>query len=77
MGRSVRILACRLGGALDLLAVFVGTGGQHRFVALHPFEAPDGVSRDGRVGVTDVRGRVHVVDRCGQVVFRFHFWVLR
>ena len=62
-------LAGGLGGALDLLAVLVGAGGQHGVVALHALEARDGLGGDGGVRVPDVRRGVHVVDGSGEVVF--------
>jgi len=66
-------LAGGAGGALDLLAVLVGAGGQHGAVALHRLEAPHQVGHDGGVGVADVRSRVHIVDGCSQIVFHREF----
>ena len=62
------------GGALDLLAVLVGAGGEdHRLVTLHALQALDRVGGDGGVGVADVGSGVDVIDRRGEVVFAFEF----
>ena len=55
------------GGALDFLAVLVGAGEEEGVVAEEAVAAGDDVSRNGRVGVADVRARVDVVDRSGEV----------
>ncbi len=57
--------------ALDLLAVFVGAGGEIRFEPLHALDALDRVGSDRRVRVADVRRRIDVVDRSGYVIFHF------
>ncbi len=69
VGVLLRSFSLRLGGAFDVDAMLVGAGGQDGVEALHVFQRPDGVGRDGRVGVADVGGGVGVVDRGGQVVF--------
>ncbi len=55
------------GGALDLLAVLVGAGEEEGIVAEQAVAAGDDVGGDGGVGVADVRARVDVVDRRGEV----------
>ena len=55
------------GGALDLLAVLVGAGEEEGVVAEQAVAAGDDVGGDGGVGVADVRARVDVVDRGGEV----------
>ncbi len=59
------------GGALDVDAVLVGSGGHDHVVATHALVAAYGVTDDGRVGVANVRQAVRVVDRRGQVKFGF------
>ena len=54
--------------ALNVLAMLVIAGEQKRVIALHSFEAPDGVGHQRRVGVAQVRRRVHVIERRGQIV---------
>jgi hypothetical protein len=55
------------GAALDLLAVLVGAGEEEGVVAEQAVAAGDDVGDDGGVGVADVRARVDVVDRGGEV----------
>ena len=55
------------GGALDFLAVLVGAGEEEGVVAEEAVAAGEDVRDDGRVGVADVRARVDVVDRGGEV----------
>ncbi len=55
------------GAALDLLAVLVGAGEEEGIVTKEAVAAGYDVGRDGSVGVTDVRARVYVVDRRGEV----------
>ena len=71
VGKLLRRFAGRGGGALDLLPVLIGAGGEHYVVALHALPALDGVGGDGGVGVADVRRGVHVIDRCREVIFHF------
>ena len=59
--------ALRLGGALHLQAVLVGAGQIEDLVAPEPAPAREDVTGDGRVGVTDVRDVVDVVDGGGDV----------
>ena len=59
-----------LRGALDVAAVFIGAGGEDdRIEALHLLIALHQVGNERGIGGTNVRRRVDVVDRCGQVVF--------
>ena len=53
--------------ARDLVRVLVHTRQEPGVVAALAVMPDDDVRGDGRVRVPDVRGRVHVVDRCGQV----------
>ena len=55
------------GRLLDLLAVLVGAGQEAHPAAVEPREPGDGVARQRRVGVPDVRHVVDVVDRRGDV----------
>ncbi len=61
------------GGAFDVDAVLIGAGGHDNVVAAHTLEASNGVADDRRVGVTNVRQAVGVVDRRGQIIFFFSF----
>ena len=71
---SSGVLPAACGGALHLLAMLVGAGGEDGIVALHALEALDGVGGERGVGVADVRRGVDVVDRRRQVIFhRFCF----
>src|SRR5262249_38745789 len=66
------IIRCKTdlgGGTLDINSVLARPGGQPAIVSLHPPEPPDGVASDGRVGVSDMRRAVGVVDRSGEIVF--------
>ena len=58
------------GGASDIFAVLVGAGEERHVVALHALEARDGIGHQRGVGRADVRPRVGVVNRRGQIVFR-------
>ena len=58
----------RLGGLGDLGAVLVGAGEEEDVVALLAMEAGEDVGGDRRVGVTQMRLAVDVVDRGGDVV---------
>ena len=53
--------------ARDLRGVLVDPGQEERFDATLTLVAGEDVRRDRRVRMPDVRGRVHVVDRCGDV----------
>ena len=68
VGEVLRRLAGGLGGALDLLAVFVGAGEEPGVVAERAVAARDDVADDRGVGVADVGARVDVIDRRGDVV---------
>ena len=52
-----------MGGALDLLAVFVGAGMEEHVFAEHALATCNGIAGEGGVGVPEVRARVHVIDR--------------
>ena len=54
-------------GALHLLAVFVGTGQEKCLVADDLVEAGKDVSKNGRVGMPDMRGIIDVINRSGDV----------
>jgi hypothetical protein len=58
----MRRLARSLGGALNLLTVFVGAGQKPGIVAQHAVAPGDCVADDGGVGVPNVRMRIDVVD---------------
>ena len=58
-----RLDALRLGRALDLQPVLVGTGEEEHLVAEEAVPAGEYVGRDRRVGVPDVGHVVHVIDR--------------
>ena len=51
------------GGALHLLAVFVGTGQEEGLVADNLVEAGQNIREDCGVGVPDMRGVIHVINR--------------
>ena len=74
LGDRIGILLRRhpggLGGALDVLAVLVGAGEQEGVVALHLLIAPDRVGHHRAVGVPEMRRRIDVIKRSGQVKFR-------
>ena len=61
---------CRC-AALNLLAVLVGAGEEVGVVAEEAVAAGDGVGHKGGVGVADVRARVDVVDRRGEIELLF------
>ena len=67
VAKLLRRAAGQLGGALDLLPVFVGAGEEPGIDAERPLAPRDGVAHDGRVGVAQVRPRIHVVDGRGEV----------
>ena len=54
-------------GALDLLAVLVSSGEEEGVVAEQAVTAGEDVRDDGRIGVADVRARVDVIDRRGEI----------
>ncbi len=56
-----------LGGALDLLAVLVGAGEEQGVDAEGALAACDDVGNHRGVGGSDVRARVDVIDRGGEV----------
>ncbi len=55
------------GDSVDLRPVLVRAGEEERVLASLPVMAHEDVRRERRVGMPDVRRRVHVVDRCRQV----------
>ena len=63
--RRQALLRC---DARHLRGVLVDPGQEERFDATLALVAGQDVRRDRRVRMPDVRGRVHVVDRCGDVV---------
>ena len=65
--KLLRRAASLLGGALDLLPVLVGAGQKPGFDAQRALAPRDGVAHDGRVGVAQVRPRIHVVDGRGEI----------
>ena len=68
VGVRLRRQALLRGDAGDLGGVLVDPGQEERFDATLTLVAGQDVRRDRRVRMPDVRGRVHVVDRCGDVV---------
>ena len=54
--------ACIGGLVLDLLAVLIGAGQEHDFLALHPLEAGQRIAGHGGVAVADVQLVAGVVD---------------
>ena len=66
-GKLHRRAPGQFGGALDLLPVLVGPGQEPCVDAQRPLAPRDGVAHDGRVGVPQVRPRIHVVDRRGEI----------
>ena len=73
VGELLRWDASGGGGALDLLAVLVGAGEEEGVVAEQAVTAREHVGNDGRVRMADVRPRVDVVDRRGEVKLLL-FW---
>jgi hypothetical protein len=67
IGERLRIESGRVGGPLDVEAVLVGSGQEQHLVAEQPVPARQRVADDRRVGVTQVRFGVDVVDRRGGV----------
>ena len=77
--RSTKLCGSTPGGArrlLDFLPVLVGAGQEEHLVAVQPLEARHHVGRDRGVGVADMRGAVHVVDRRGDVEALAHGGVI-
>src|SRR5262249_46973352 len=62
VGQLLRCLACTLSGALDLLPMLVRPGQKVSIEAHHALAAGNRVAGNGRVGVSDVGARIHVVD---------------
>ncbi len=54
-----------------LRPVFVGAGQQHYVVAAHTLVARNRIGDDGRIGVAEVRARIDVIDRRGQIELWF------
>ncbi len=71
VGQLLRGDALALGRVLDRLAVLVGAGEEEDVLAALAHVAGEHVSRHRRVGVTEMRLRVDVVDRRGDVVGHF------
>src|SRR6476659_1147731 len=68
-GILFRTFPHRCRSALDLLAMFVGSGCEdNRLITLLSFESFDQISRERAVSGTDMRRCVHVIDRCCEVV---------
>ena len=67
VGELLRRFAGGGGGALDLLAMLVGSGEEERVMSQHALAAGYGVTDNGCVGVADVRPRIDIVDRSGDV----------
>ena len=64
--------AGRGGGLRDLLAVLIGAGEQEGIIPPRSVKADQAVGGDAGVGVADMRGGVHVVERRGDVVGLSH-----
>ena len=54
---------------LYLLTMLVGSCQEHYVIALHSLESCDGITRYGRIAVTDMRISRRIVDRGGDVIF--------
>ena len=67
-GKLGRRAPRQLGRALDLLSMLVCTGQEPGIDAQRPLAPRNGVADDGRVGVPQVRPRIHVVDGRGEVI---------
>ena len=76
VGILQRSFAGRLRGTLDFLAVLVGAGEKECVRAEYALSAGNRVSRDGGVGVANVRPRVDIVDRGCDVELPRHKSVL-
>ena len=74
VGPRLRIHAVLARRALDLLAVLVGSGQEVGPVAAQTVVPGGGIGGDRRIGVTDVRNVVHVVDRRRYVKRIAHLW---
>ena len=75
IGELLRSLSRGLRGALDLLSVLVGASEKVSIKAHQALAPGNGVAGNGGVGMSDVRTRIHVVDR-GRDVKLFAHWVL-
>ena len=64
-----------LRGAFDFLSVLVGAGKEIGVKAQHALAPGNGVARDGGVGMSDVRTRVHVINRGRDVKLFAHIWI--
>ena len=64
---SLRVDALSPGGTLDLLPVLVGPAKQLYIKTHHAFISGNGVGHDRRISASQMRRRVHVVQRCGDV----------
>ena len=68
VGEGLRVEAGVGGRAFHLLAVLVGAAEEMDILAIQPLEAGDDVCGDRGVGVSQVRGAVHVENRRREVV---------
>src|SRR5205085_3302455 len=71
VGVLLGLLALSESSALHVYAVFIRTAGEHYVVTLHDLQALDRVRGDGGIAMSQVRGRVGVVNRSSEIVFRF------
>src|ERR1700678_3804681 len=67
-GKFRRGPSSQRGRPLDLLPVLVRAGQKPGINAQRPLPSRNGVAHNGGVGVPQVRPRVHIVDRRGQVI---------
>ena len=74
IGILLRRFSGGLRGAFNLLPVLIGASQKKRLVAQKAVPPRDGIAGDGRVGVPDVRPRVHVINRRRDVELLAHSW---
>src|SRR5262249_36587066 len=72
VGKLLWSFARSLGGALDLLPMFVGAGEEIRVLPQHALPTRHRVTSNRRIGMTDVRPRIHVVNRGRDVKLLAH-----
>ena len=72
IGKSLWADSCLFSRFFNLLAMFVSSGQKGNFKTIQPFEPRHHITRQGCIGMADMRFVVHIVNRCGDGIGLAH-----
>ena len=64
--------ACHFSRFFNFLAMFVSSGQKGNIKTIQPFETRHHITRQGCIGMADMRFVIHIVNRCGDVIGLAH-----